>query len=169
MDHGRVLQIGKIVGVFGVNGELKVFKMAEDMTFFEQGSRLMLRTDDGLLTPCTVRGAKPHKNIVRVRFEGIDDRDAAEKVVGAGLFVPRSALPDTDADTWYWCDLIGLAVYGTDEQYIGRVMSMIETGSNDVFVVQTDDAETLIPAIASVVVEIDLECGRMVVDLPDGL
>jgi 16S rRNA processing protein RimM len=169
MDPGRVLQIGKIVGVFGVTGELKVFKMAEGMAYFEPGYRVMLLEENGGYTPYTVSTVKPHKKILRIRFQEIMDRNAAEKLVGAGLFISRSALPETDSETWYWCDLIGLDVYGTGQQYIGRVTSMIETGSNDVFVVTGDDAETLIPAIASVVVDIDMESGRILVDLPEGL
>lgn len=169
MDPERVLQIGKIVGVFGVNGELKVFKMADEPALFDPGSRVMLREDQGWFTPYTVKTVKAHKNILRIRFEEIEDRSGAELLVGSGLFIYRSVLPETDADTWYWCDLIGLDVFGAAGEYIGRVTSMIATGSNDVFVVTAGDTETLVPAIGAVVVDIDLENGRMRVDLPEGL
>ncbi|MFO8111786.1 MAG: ribosome maturation factor RimM [Desulfosalsimonadaceae bacterium] len=169
MDRDRVLQIGKVVGVFGLKGELKVFALAEEKTLFDPGRSVLLREPQGLYTPYTVSTVKPHKNILRICFEGIGDRTAAETLVGSGLFIARADLPETDADTWYWCDLIGLEVYGMENNYIGRVTSMIETGSNDVFVVTGDDSETLIPAIASVVVDIDLENGRMRVELPEGL
>jgi 16S rRNA processing protein RimM len=169
MDSDRVLQIGKIVGVFGVKGELKVFKMVEDVAYFEAGRRVMLKAQGEVLSSYTVKTVKPYKNILRIQFKEIPDRSAAEKRVGADVFIPRSALPETDADTWYWCDLIGLEVYKTDNQYMGRVTSMIETGSNDVFVVTGDHGETLLPAIASVVVDVDIESGRMLVDPPEGL
>ncbi len=169
MDRDRVLQIGKIVGVFGLKGELKVFALAEEKTLFDPGRSVLLQEPEGLYTPYTVSTVKAYKNVLRIGFEGIGDRTAAEPLVGSGLFISRDALPETDADTWYWCDLIGLEVYSVENGYIGRVTAMIETGSNDVFVVTGNDTETLIPAIASVVVDIDLANGRMRVDLPEGL
>jgi 16S rRNA processing protein RimM len=169
MNSDQLLQIGKIVGVFGVRGELKVFKMAEDAAFFDPGRRVMLRMQDERRAQHTVRTVKPYKNILRVHFKEIPDRNAAEKLVGANVFIPRSALPETDPDTWYWCDLIGLDVYTVDNQSLGRVTSMIETGSNDVFVVTGESGEILIPAIASVVIEVDLKKNRILVDPPEGL
>ncbi len=169
MDPERVLQIGKIVGVFGVNGEIKVFKMAEEPAIFDPGRRVMLREAEGWYTPYTIKTVKAHKKILRICFEEIGDRSGAENLVGAGLFIHRSALPETDADTYYWCDLIGLDVFGAAGEYIGRVTSMIATGSNDVFVVTAGNTETLVPAIGAVVVDIDIENGRMRVDLPEGL
>ncbi len=169
MDPDQLLQIGKITGAFGVTGEVKIFRMAEDLMHFHPGRQVMLLEKGGGYTHYTVVTAKPHKNILRVRFEEIEDRNAAEEVVGARLFIPRSALPETDSDTWYWCDLIGLDVYSVDELYVGRVTAMIDTGSNDVFVVSNDDGETLVPFIESVVIEINPENGRVVVDLPEGL
>ena len=85
----------------------------------------------------------------------------------------RVALPELEEGSYYWCDIIGLAVFTTDEQYIGRVESIISTGSNDVFMVKDldkgDDNETLIPALESVVLEIDFEHKTMRVALPEGL
>lgn len=169
MDRGRVLHVGKIVGIFGVYGELKVVLTAAETGHFDPGRSLMLREKEGWYTPLTVRTVKVHKNTLRVRFEEIGDRDAAERRVGANLYIPREALPEIDDDTWYWCDLIGLEVYDTEDVHIGRVTSMIETGANDVFVVTKEGGEILIPAIASVVRDIDPESGRMRVDLPEGL
>ena len=172
MDPYPVLQIGKIIGVFGIKGELKVFRMARDTAHFDQGKRIMLQVKDQkneTWMPCTVNTVKPYKNILRIRFDEIRDRDSAEKLVGAGLFIFRSELPEAEPGSWYWCDLIGLDVYDSDNRYIGRVTSMIETGSNDVFVITGNDEETLVPAIDSVVIDIDTSNGRMLVDLPEGL
>lgn len=169
MNSDQVLQIGKIVGVFGIKGELKVFKMVEDASFFDPERCVLLRMQEKDLAPHTVSSVKPYKNILRIRFKEIPDRNAAEKLVGANVFIPRSALPETDSDTWYWCDLIGLDVYTVDSRCLGRVMSMIETGSNDVFVITGENGEILIPAIASVVIEVDLEKNRILVDPPEGL
>jgi 16S rRNA processing protein RimM len=106
-------------------------------------------------------------------LEGIENRDVAETLIGSELFVKRDSFPKLVDGSYYWFDIIGLAVFTNDEKYIGRVESIIPTGSNDVYVVkdaQKDrDNEILIPAIESAVLEIDLEQKRMIVDLPEGL
>ena len=105
--------------------------------------------------------------------EGVEDRDGAAAWVGADIAVPRDALPPAAEDEYYWVDLIGMAVYDTDEQYIGRIVDIIPTGANDVYVVKNktkdENAEILIPAIESVVLEIDFENKTMRVELPEGL
>ena len=171
METGGVLHAGRIVGLFGVGGDVKIMKQVADGSHFDPGRRIMLLEDSGWYTPYTIRSSNHHKRTVRVRFEEIEDRKAAEKLVGADLFIPREQLPETEAGAYYWCDLIGLSVYDVKEGHIGRVRAMIETGSNDVFVVGSDDegGERLIPHIEHVVLDIDLETGRMRVDLPEGL
>ncbi len=164
-----ILRAGKIVGVHGIKGEFKVHSFIESLDLLQPGNEVLLQKNDGEHRAYTVRKIQLYKNILRMAIDGVDDRNAAEKLIGAGLFIPRSMLPETDPDTWYWCDLIGLEVFTTDDIYVGRLTSFIETGSNDVIVINDGDAETLVPAIASVVIDIDLESGRMRVKLPEGL
>jgi 16S rRNA processing protein RimM len=102
-------------------------------------------------------------------FKGIDNRDQAKELIGAQLFIPQSDLPELDEDTYYWHDLIGIKVYATTGDFLGRIESIIETGSNDVYVVKRNDREVLIPALETVVLDIDLAHKRMKVDLPEGL
>jgi len=101
--------------------------------------------------------------------KGISNRDQAKTLIGAELFIPQSELPEVDEDTYYWRDLIGIEVYTKTEEFLGRIESIIETGSNDVYVVKRDEKEVLIPALEAVVLEIDLGHNRMLVDLPEGL
>ena len=169
MTPDRILPIGKIVGVHGLKGEVKAISSAESLGPFHPGKRILVKYQDGDHRPLTIKKAQPYKQILRMAFDGIDDRDAAETLVGKELCIRRSDLPETESDSWYWFDLIDLDVFTREDVYIGRVAEMIETGSNDVFVVRNGDAEILIPAIASVVIAIDLETRRMHVDLPEGL
>ncbi len=74
-----------------------------------------------------------------------------------------------DEDVHYWFDLIGIDVYTIEGDHLGRIESIIETGSNDVYVVKDGSTEVLIPALGSVVLNIDTEHNRMEVDLPEGL
>jgi 16S rRNA processing protein RimM len=81
----------------------------------------------------------------------------------------REQLPPTDEDEYYWFELIGLNVFDSDDRRLGVLEEIITTGANDVYVVRSQNAEVLIPAIGSVVKRIDLQQGVMRVDLPKGL
>ena len=101
---------------------------------------------------------------VIVRFSGTDDRDAAAKLTGFELSVPRATLEPPPPGSWYWHDLIGLAVVTVDGTPLGRVDRLIETGVNDVLVVG-GERERLIPfAQPQIVKSVDLEAGRIEVD-----
>lgn len=101
---------------------------------------------------------------VLVRFAGVDDRDAAARLTGFELSVPRAALAPPPPGSWYWHDLIGLAVVTVDGTPLGRVDHLIETGVNDVLVVR-GERERLIPfAQPQIVKKVDLEAGRIEVD-----
>lgn len=99
-----------------------------------------------------------------VRFAGVDDRDAAGRLTGFELAVPRSVLEAAPAGSWYWHDLVGLAVVTVDGTPLGRVDHLIETGVHDVLVVR-GERERLIPfALPQVVKNVDLDAGRIEVD-----
>jgi len=167
------LPIGKIVGAHGVKGNVKVYSFAESLSLFEQESSILVVSAKGSEKIFKIKWIKPHGRVVLLSLEGIENRDQAETLIGSELFVKRDSLPKLVDGSYYWLDIIGLAVFTNDEKYIGRVESIIPTGSNDVYVVkdaQKDrDNEILIPAIESAVLEIDLEQKRMIVDLPEGL
>lgn len=169
MDPGRLLRIGKIVGAHGIKGEVRVYPYVDQQAHLCPGKEVLVEPPGQTASPCTIQKAQAYKRTVRIQFEGVNDRDAAEALAGAALWMPRSALPPVDADTWYWCDLIGLHVYDIDKGFLGRVEAMIETGSNDVFVVRKEEEERLVPAVEAVVRRIDLQAGQILVDLPEGL
>jgi 16S rRNA processing protein RimM len=163
------LSIGKIVGVHGLKGTLRVYSYAESPSIFQPDNLILLRNDDGLEKRYPVCWAKPHTRGVLLALEGIDNCDRAASLVGFTLFIEKALLPELEDDTYYWSDIIGLAVYDTQDVYLGRVTSVLPTGSNDVYVVRNNDDEILVPALESVVINIDLAEGRMTVELPEGL
>ncbi|MFW6284384.1 MAG: ribosome maturation factor RimM [Desulfosalsimonas sp.] len=169
MDPDKLLLIGKITRPHGICGEVRVSAYVDQKRHLQPGSRVIVEAPDQQPAQYRIETARSHKNGLLIGFAGVGDRSSAEAVSGASLFMPRSDLPPAEPDTWYWCDLIGLAVYEADGGFVGRVESMIETGSNDVFVVRQGQNERLIPAIEQVVKEIDLEGGKITVDLPEGL
>lgn len=173
MENDGFLPVGKIVGAHGVKGNLKVYSYAESVSVFKPGSLILVIHAEKIEKYFAIEWAKPHGKSILLSFKGIKDRNEAENLIGAELFIERIALPELEEGVYYWVDIIGLSVFTTDDQYIGRVESIMPTGSNDVYVVKNqtkdDSTEILIPAIESVVLEIDFENKTMRVELPEGL
>ncbi len=162
--------IGKIVGVHGIKGYVKVHCEAESFSVFAPGHTVIVRDFKGASRAMEIVDARPQGRKQLLLLKGISDRNLAETLPGSDLLVEKSSLPDLEPDTYYWSDIAGMSVISVDGRHVGTVTSLIETGSNDVYVVQTPDAgEILIPAIASVVLEIDLNRKIMRVDIPEGL
>ena len=164
------LVIGKISGAHGVNGNLKIHPYADDLSAIDIGSCLFVRRQaDQQRREITVTGWRPHGRLFLLSCREITSRSQAEKEIGGELVILRSDLPEPEADTYYWVDIIGLSVYDMEGVCIGRVKSIMPTGANDVYVVYNADTgeEILIPAIRSFVKEIDPDTGVMRVDLKD--
>ena len=173
MEKNGFLSIGKIVGVHGIKGNIKVYSYAESLSVFEKGSSVLVVNAKGFKKTFKIRWVKPHGRVVLLSLQGIDNRNLSETLIGSELLIEKDSLPELEDGSYYWFDIIGLSVFTTDEKYIGLVESIIPTGSNDVYVVKDPtkdrDNETLIPALESVVLEIDLEHKKMIVELPEGL
>lgn len=170
-DREHHVLIGNITGAHGIKGLVKVHPFAETPDVFAKGKTLLLETPDGDRHSCKIKWVAPHGHVLRMQLEGITDRDQARALAGTRIFVEKSALPRPEDDAYYWFDLIGLSVYSTDQHLIGTLESVIPTGGNDVYVVREKKSggETLIPAVASVILDIDLDRKTMMVDLPEGL
>jgi 16S rRNA processing protein RimM len=117
--------------------------------------------DDWL--PVVLRELRPHGKGIIAKFDGIDDRTAAEKLDGMYFAAPRDELPATAEDEFYWGDLIGLEVVNEADEPLGKVASLIEAGANQVLVVQdeTADKEHLLPFVAEVVKDVAVAAGRI--------
>jgi len=169
VEADEYLTLGKIVGVHGVKGTLKIHSYAESPSIFQPGILILLRQSKGEGTLYPIRWAKPHGKGMLLSLEGIDERSRAESLTGCAICMKKGQLPEPEEDAFYWSDLIGISVVDTRGVHLGRVTSIIPTGSNDVYVVRSRTDEILIPALRSVVREIDLAAMRMTVALPEGL
>ena len=161
--------IGRIVGAHGVKGTNKISVYVDSLTIFEPGTDLLVRSSDGNENSHEISWVKPHSRGALLALKDITSREQAKALIGSEIFIQRTRLPKLEDGAYYWFDLIGLEVYTTDNQYLGRLDSIIETGANDVYVVKNNDREILIPALKSVVQAIDIEANLMRVELPDGL
>lgn len=160
--------VGRIVGVHGLKGEVKVESHSDYPDRFAAGATLALGDE---LEPLTVRASRPHKGHVLVTFVEIADRTDAETLRGEWLFVPEHAAADLGEDTYWVHEIVGLRVFTEAGEPLGRVVDVLHTGANDVYIVQRKEgkADLLLPAIDAVVRSVDVAARRMTVHLIDGL
>lgn len=168
-DSGnKRLAIGKITGPHGLKGAAKIYSWAESMDSYQKGMVLTAETDAGEIE-LTVQSVSPHKKGLLLTFKEVGHINELEPLVGAELTISREDLPEPDDGSYYWVDIIGLTVKTVEGDVLGKVDSIFPTGSNDVYVVKDGRKEILIPALESVLKDVDLDSGIMVVDLPEGL
>jgi 16S rRNA processing protein RimM len=166
-NDNSFLVIGKIAGPHGLKGEARLVSYAESMDSFLPGTRLFLTHRDGRQGEYTIESARPHKKGVLLKLRGIDSIDEINLWRNAEVLCEKACLRRLDDGAYYWFQIIGLNVLTTvDHRSLGKVANIIKTGSNDVYVVRNESNEALIPALDSVIVEIDLEKKLMLVDLP---
>ncbi|MDX9788377.1 MAG: ribosome maturation factor RimM [Desulfobacterales bacterium] len=161
--------MGEIVGVHGLRGAVKVRSYAEQPDIFQPDMPIFLGDAQGVKKAHTILWVTPHKKALLMGLAGVMDSSLAQSLVGKWLYLPRETLPALEEGTYYWFELIGLSVYTVENRYIGRVESILETGSNDVLVVKDSQREILIPALESVIVSVELKEKSMRVNLPEGL
>lgn len=166
----RFLVVGKVVGAHGLGGELKVLVLSKDPHRYGRMRQAFVGRDDEIPQPWTIRGTRLHGGHVLLKLEGCDDRPAAETFRGCLVQVPLDEAIPLEKGEYYEHQILGLAVWTASGEWLGDVDEIIYTGANEVYVVHgAGQREILIPAIESVVLHVDLEAGRLIVELPDEL
>ena len=160
----RVL-IGRIVGLYGVQGWLKIESWAEPRMRIFDYQPWLLSAAPGVETQVSgAKGREQGKGMV-AQLPGVDDREQAAAWIGSDIYVSRDQLPPPAEGEYYWVDLEGLEVVTTEAVLLGRISHLFATGANDVVVVRDGTRERLIPFVqGSYVRSVDLSAGRMVVD-----
>jgi 16S rRNA processing protein RimM len=159
----ELIKVGKISGVFGIKGWIKVFSFTNYREDILKYSPWLLKKDSLTKLVNVVEGALQSKAVV-ARLENIEDRDQAAGLIGWDIFIRTEQLPKLKDGEYYWSDLVGLTVETTLGVQLGIVDHLLETGSNDVIVIK-GDRERAIPFLrGQIVTEIDLQAGKMVVD-----
>jgi 16S rRNA processing protein RimM len=166
----RLIPVGKIVRPHGVRGAVKVYPYGESLEVQEAGAKVFLQPDSKAKQPeLTIAGLSPQQKMLVVKFAELNSKDEALVVAGAEVFLPEDRLPPPSEGEYYHFQLIGLAVETLQGKEIGTLCRILETGDADVYSIDFKGREILIPAVEGVIVEVDLERGRMVVDPPEGL
>ena len=162
-------QVGIVTATHGLKGEVKVFPTTDDVKRFKRLREVILDTGKERIG-LEVESVKFFKQFAIVKFKGIDDISAVEKYRKASILVTRENAVRLRKDEYFIADLMGLKVRDESDSEIGVLRDVMETGANDVYVIDlTDGRELLLPAIKQCVLEVDPEGGFMKIHILEGL
>ena len=165
----KYLEIGQIVNTFGIKGMVKVKPFTDDITRFDRLEKVYIKNKDSK-KEYEIEEVKYHKNMVMIKFKGIENPDDANLLRGSYLLVDRANEEPLEEGVYYIVDLIGLDVYTDEGILLGTLKDIFNTGSNDIYEVKDElGKQILLPAIADVIKEIDLENKKIIVHLLKGL
>ena len=165
----KYLELGQIVNVKGLKGEVKVNSFTDDNTKFERIPKVFLKRKDTLIE-YEIEKVGYHKNQVIIKFKNVNTVEEAETLRNSYIVVDREIFGELPEGVYYIADLIGLDVFTESNEYLGKVDDIFSTGSNDVYVVKDElGKQKLLPGIDEVIKQIDLESGKIIVNLIEGL
>ncbi|RLB09748.1 MAG: 16S rRNA processing protein RimM [Deltaproteobacteria bacterium] len=169
MDLQELVPLGKVLKVHGIRGKVKVTPFGETLEQLERGRTVYFRDPEQRWRPLVIEKVQRQPKSLIISFRGVWNRDQAEVLRGKKIYLPVSQLPELEEGEYYYYQLIGLQVIDVHGEVLGKLTEIISTGSNDVYVVKKRDTEVLIPALESVIKEVNLPEKKMVVDIPEGL
>ncbi len=169
------VEVGRIADAWGVKGWFKVISHnAAPDALFAAKQWYILPSERGARTfsgtaSLSIRQVRPHSDTIVAWAQGIDDRNAAEALRGARIFVPRADFPAPAEDEYYWVDLIGLSVFNREGVALGQVRELMSTGPQTVLVLEADNPEgkpieRMIPFVSAFVDKVELAQRRILVD-----
>ena len=158
----EIIEVGQIVNTHGIRGEIRLNPWTDDMND-------LLDLDvfyDKDKTALKVEKSKIHKNVVIIKFVGVNTMNDAEKLKGKTLYTEKTPLPE---GRYYIKDLIGLTAL-EDDVKLGTLTDVFNTGANDIYEIKTEDGKNIyLPVIDGVILDVDLVEKKIFVKIPDGL
>lgn len=165
----NLLQVGAITQTHGIKGEVKVFPTTDDVNRFKKLKNVLLDTGKENIE-LEIEGVKFFKQYVILKFKGIDNINDVEKYKGKSLLVTRENAVKLKKNEYFIADMIGMKVITDEEKDFGILKEVMQTGANDVYVVETiDGKEVLLPAIKQCILAVDIENQLMKVHIMKGL
>lgn len=164
-----MLRVGVYTSTHGVRGEINVYPTTDDVSRFYKGLPLFIDTGKEQI-PVTVEHVKLFKNMVILKFVGIDNINDIERYKGHDLLVSREYAVELEDGEYFICDIIGAEVVTEEGEKLGVLKDVLQTGANDVYVITLNDGrEVLFPVIPDCVKDVNTEEKRVVVHVMKGL
>ena len=164
-----MLRVGVITSTHGIKGEVKVFPTTDDPARFKKLKECVIAGKRGNIN-VTVQSVKFFKQFVILKFKEFDNINDIERYKRCPLLVERKDAVELEEDEYFIADMIGIEVVTEDDKPFGTLKDVMETGANDVYVIDTDEhGEVLVPAIRECILDVDIENQKMKIHLMDGL
>ena len=159
------IKIGKIVNTVGLKGEVKVYNYSDSIEIYETIESIYVED-----RPTVIENVRAQKNMVILKLEGADDRNAAEALRGRELYITEDDLPELPEGQYYVRDLIEMSVIEKDEKLLGHVTDVLQNTAQDIFEVERENGnKLLIPKVDQFVLDIDTEKREITVKLIEGM
>jgi 16S rRNA processing protein RimM len=168
IDEASFISIGRIIKPVGLSGEMKVWPLTDFPERFQTLHQVRVATAEANLTH-RISASRQVGNHLYLRFSGVTEVGQANLLRGGLIQIPEEARFPLSKGSYYQYEIVGLDVFTEAGEKLGQVGDILETGSNDVYVVRGGGEEYYIPALVSVVLKIDLEVGRMIIRPMPGL
>ncbi|WP_096269910.1 ribosome maturation factor RimM [Paucisalibacillus globulus] len=166
----KMFTVGKIINTHGIRGDVKVLRVSDFEERFDIGNTLYLFTGDKLVSELIIDGHRIHKGFDLVHFKGLDNINDVEHFKGSSLKIPESQLSELGENEYYYHEIIGCEVFTGEGESLGFVKEILSPGANDVWVVKPSKGkDILIPYIEDVVIDINVEGKRIVIEPMEGL
>jgi len=167
MDDGKMVCVGAIAGAFGVRGEVRLKSFCADPAAI--GDYSPLKTEDG--RNMSVQVTRAIKAGFAARIDGVTTKDAADALRSTRLYVDRDQFPELEEDEYYYSDLLGIPVFDTGGEEIGKVKAVLDHGAGDLLEVQLKGSPktALLPFTREIIPTVDVASRRIVADPPEGL
>lgn len=166
----QFLRVGVIASTHGIRGEVKVFPTTDSLERFEDLTDVVLVTPGKEQVPLQVEGVKFFKQFAILKFQGIDSIEDIQRYKGCDLMVSRENAAPLAENEYYIGDLIGMTVKSDEGKVLGTLSDVLETGANDVYLVEREDhSELLLPVIDECILDVDLEAGVVTAHIMEGL
>jgi 16S rRNA processing protein RimM len=160
------IKVGKIVNTHGVKGSLKCLPLTDYMERFDELDYVYTEMDN---EKRKIDDVWYRKGLVYLKLENIDDMNTAQSFKDTYISILEDQLRELPEDSYYIFDLIGMEVYSSEGDYIGKITDVYQTGANDVYEVKKNSKSYLIPAVKEFIKEVNLSDKKMIINVIEGL
>ena len=170
MVSSGLVCMGRSSGAFGLKGELRVFPYTEDPEALLISGQVLIGSDPKSVHPYEIKSIRVHGQRLLLTLKGIENREQADALKGAWVYLPAEVLPPIEEDEYYWHQAIGAKVLLENGEEIGRIKEVSNAGAHDLWLIaDAEGKEALVPVIDEVVLEMELERGLVVIKPLEGL
>ena len=160
------IQVGKVVNTHGIKGEIKIIPLTDDNKRFEELKSIYIEDEN---EEFFIEKVWYKKSNVMLKLKGYDDINDVLKFKDKFILIDKKDSIDLEPDTYFIYNIIGMNVFLKDGTSVGQVKEVLQPGANDVYVIKGDKKEYLIPAVKDIVLSVDIESNKIIIDPIEGM